>query len=142
MGSYNSKLDYNKLEESLVVANTPMYLYSSFTRNQSILDLGSSHTDKDLIELFYKEFGDIRTFRNIVNLYALIVAISYKESTDVNAFFHKLKNTDLKWATELANIFFSKASFTSITDISAHPNLTITFNTDDVSSEVQNFNFK
>jgi hypothetical protein len=124
--SYEKILDYNKLEEVVIVSNTASYLYSNFQRNQSILDLSTLFTDQELIGFFYKELNEKDGFRRLVNLYAIIVALSFIDSSYSFSFFSNLRKLPtLNWASELAEIYFSRASYTNIEEVTISPRLVL-----------------
>ncbi len=140
MTPYEDILDYRNLEEIVIVANTPMFLYSNFQKNQSLLNFSFSFSDQQLIDFFYSEYNGKRTFRNLVNLYSCIVAISLKDSSYVYGFFKNLKSiNNLKWASELADIYFSKISYSIIPEENVLPNLT-TYNSLGADTQIVNFN--
>jgi hypothetical protein len=141
MKSYETILDYNKLEEIVIVANTSSYLYNNFQSNQSVIDLSYDFSDQELIQFFYSELNEERSFRNLVNLYAFVVALSLKDSVYVFSFFNNLKHMkDFKWSYELAQYYFFKASYTTITESAIQPTFSIEQSKED-TAEVEKLEF-
>jgi hypothetical protein len=139
MKNYTDIIDYNKLEQVVVVSNTPMYVYSNFQRNQSILELFTSYSDQELINFFYAEINGKRDLTNVTTLYALIVALSFKDSAYAAGFFINLKKMhDLKWASFFAEIYFSKTSFTFL-EKSVQPDYSVYEIIDATNNETINY---
>jgi hypothetical protein len=117
MKKYLEYIDYENLEQVCVVANTATYLYNNFQKSQPILILSTSFSDQELISFFFIEYNEKRTFKNLVTLYALIVAISFKNTSYSDSFFINLpQKKDIKWSFELSNIYFSKMKVVNIID--------------------------
>ncbi|MCW3109624.1 MAG: hypothetical protein JWQ09_4130 [Segetibacter sp.] len=141
INNYKETIDYNKLQQIVVVANTPMYLFSNFQGNQSVLELFSSLSDQELITAFYAELNNKRDLKNLVTLYALIVALWYKDSAYVDGFFTNLKNMhDVKWASSFSDLYFSKTSYSTF-EKTIQPNLSYYDSLDISNSESKQFEF-
>ena len=142
MKKYTEIIDYDKLQEILVVSNTPMYLFSSYQQNQSILDLFASYSDQNLIEFFYSELKNEKNLKNTTTLYALIVALFFKDSSYATGFFINLKKKpEIKWADIFADYYFSKTSFSTL-ERSIQPNLSYAGNSDASNTDTINFKFE
>lgn len=122
MERFQEYIDYESLEQIFAVANTPTYLYNGFLKNQTILVLSTSFSEEKLITFFFNAYNEKRTFRNLVTLYALVIAISLKGSSYTDSFFQNLpEKEDIKWSKELAIIYFSRMKVTNFIEYESIP---------------------
>lgn len=111
-------LDINNLSKILIVSNTPRFLYTKFLQEQSIVDFAFRNTDQEIIEIYYSFINKQKDIETCTILYSCIVSLSLKNSSYVVGFYKQLsENQDLKWAKQLAEIYFSNITLTSFDSI-------------------------
>lgn len=107
-------LNIEALESKLVFANTPTYLYKNFQRDNSVIKISSMLTFSklkkyfdELIQLDKKELDDL------VLIYAILIALTHKPHKEVKDFFEDLDSINLKWASDIKEIYYSKIKVTN-----------------------------
>ena len=110
--NWEKSLNIEKLKEITTIANSATFLYRTFTQNQSVLELAFSFSDQELIDMFYRKINEERNLENVSVVYALIIALSFHNTSYSSGFFRNLQeNHIVKWAEELSDIYFNKVSF-------------------------------
>lgn len=109
-----NNLDIKLLLDRLAFANTPSYLFKNFQMNSSVLLLSQKLTTEQLIENFKGlKVKHEKTMEEWTMLYAVIVALTFKPSHEVNEFFKKLKLVDIRWADKLSDLYFTNFKVTT-----------------------------
>lgn len=107
-------VNYAFLEEKVAFANTPMYLYQNFRRDDSIIRLASANSTYELQHLLsYLIENGTKDLNNLVLIYSIIIALTFKNPKEVDPFFEKLSDTKIKWAKEISDIYFSNVKMNS-----------------------------
>lgn len=111
-----SKLDYEGLSRAFMVANTPLFLYKRLRENESVRLISASYDTKTLINIFNKivASSNLSKLENIILVYAVLSALSYKTIKEVGVFFKSLPKYRLKWFAEFSDIYIGT---TRITDL-------------------------
>lgn len=103
-------IDLNILNEphlvrNYLVANTPGYLYRNYRSDASVLEMASRNTIEDLISLAVKtENATQRTLREVVFAYAAIVALTFKNHSEVLKKTKDVSFVNLEWANKLLEL--------------------------------------
>ena len=89
------KININKdsLRQWYLFANTPYYLFKHFKEAPEIANISDAYKDNPslLIQTFKDSIQkDLKDFDNLVEIYLLIVALSFFDSQEVRDFFSKL----------------------------------------------------
>lgn len=103
-------IDLEGLKEILIFANTPLYLYKNFRKNEAVQTLAKVYSPEDLIRYFdYNLENATVSFNNLTLAYAMLIALSLKEYDQVISFFNRLDSYSIKWAKELKYIFLKSS---------------------------------
>ena len=98
-------LNFDELIAYYIFANTPYYLFKNFKNDNSIKDISQKYPANHMINefniIYDTESNDIK---QKVKIYALLVALSYKEYSETKDFFIKLHINHFKWVKEFKNI--------------------------------------
>ena len=96
-----------------------MYLYKHFREDPTIQQLGKTYSTQELMESFSMILPDIHeAVDNLVVLYAIIMALTFKKYQDVREFFVGLSSySNIQWANALKNLFMSLSKITEIYEI-------------------------
>ena len=107
-----SRLDLDTLKGKIILANVPSYLYRHFRADASVQFLAESPTES-LIKFFNSLVKKKdKSFDTIAVCYAIIVALTFKEYSQVRYFFDKLETYDLEWLPEIKAIYLSSVRIT------------------------------
>ncbi len=126
MTDFNLIINYSFLEDKLAFANTPLYLYQNYRRDDSILRLANRYSTNELQNFFDSLLAiDTKELEIFVFLYSVVIALSYKNPKEVELFFKKLPDINLKWGKEISDIYFSriKSNNDSHFDLKYLPNI-------------------
>lgn len=108
-------LNYNRLGEVLTISNTINFLYKRFIGEPGILSLYSDFETKELIEKFVDVYKGEKKFHQIIDMYSVIFALSFKADTYADEFFNTLERLDdIKWNKEIVEIFMNKQKVTFV----------------------------
>jgi len=104
----NLNLHYDALRKWYLFANTPLYLYKHFREEQSVQVLASTYSSSQLIKSFSGVAAQgLNNIDDLIRLYAIIFALTFKDYSDVRSFFENLAEYPLKWSSEIRNIYLN-----------------------------------
>jgi len=102
------------LKEIFLLANTPSYLYKNFRQNNSINRLSQKYEAQELITYFKVTAESEKIiFDDVITIYALLVAMSFKEYGVIKKFLSEMGKYQLEWLDELKTIIISNVRVTS-----------------------------
>lgn len=114
-------LDFNSLTRIFILSNTPLYLYKNFRRNQTVQELSTRYGSSSLIEFVEQAVVEKKlTLEKLVSIYSVIIALSFKNYSEVVDFFNRLDRFEIQWSKELKEIWLSKARITEIKKYNAN----------------------
>lgn len=90
-----------------IVSNTPLYLFKNFKSNSIVQNLSKISSTKELIDRFNFLIKNDLSADSLTELYAIIVALTMKDSFEAHQFFMDLDKYDVKWFNNLKNIYLS-----------------------------------
>ncbi len=110
-------LNLEELKIKFFAANTPFYLYEHFSKNASVMQLSLNYTSEILIKYFKniarKKIDDLET---LVKIYAVVIALTLKEYSEVFSFIKSLGSYRFRWFNEIKEIFMSQSSTSQFHD--------------------------
>jgi len=85
-------INYDSLRRAYIYANTAHYLYQNFRSDESVKRLADTTNLEDLVRMYEEAVPEAQnSLMDAVTVYALVIAISYKEYDDeVRRFFKQL----------------------------------------------------
>jgi hypothetical protein len=110
MKTIKETININYLSERLGFANTPAYLYKHFKQDTSIYDLSKLYSTTELMSFLKDSFNSSNSLENLTVLYAIIIALTYKQEEEVKPIFEALKSSSIRWADKISDIYFSNNS--------------------------------
>jgi len=99
-------IDRKRIFEILILSSTPYYFYEQMLQNENIRSLSNHNSTDELIQMF-KRFSQRITPSNLIYIYAIIFALTYKNPEEVRQFFEKLETTKIRWSRHISHIYFS-----------------------------------
>jgi len=98
----SSILNEPQLARTYLVANTPSYLLRHYRAEPSVYDLATRNTVDDLVS-FASEVAndDKRKLKEVVFAYATIVALTFKNQSEVNEKLTNISFQKLDWAEKI-----------------------------------------
>jgi hypothetical protein len=103
------KLNIDNLAQILILSNTPYYLFKKFSNDESVKSLAFDNSSEKLINFFYAYIKrNIKKTEELVVLYSIIVALSFKTKREVSEFFNQLDKLNIKWGNYFKNIYLSR----------------------------------
>jgi len=115
-----TEIDIESLRQWYLFANTPYYLYRHFKEDPGLGDLAQKYKSnhKILLEAFEESLKrDLHVFDNVVEVYALIMVLSFFDTPEVITFFEKLEQYPLQWAKDLNEIYLDSIRAESIVTV-------------------------
>lgn len=107
-------LNIEALETKLVFANTPTYLYKNFQRDNSVIKISTLLTFSELKKSFDEAMQlEKKELDDLVLIYAILIALTHKPNLEVQKFFNDLAEVNLKWASDIKEIYQSKIKVTN-----------------------------
>lgn len=95
-------LDLESLRQIKILSNTPAYLYKHFKNNNSVQRLASSSSVDDLKSILeYLKNRKRKSNDYEVKVYAVAVALGFKEYGEVRNLLVMLDSFNIKWMREL-----------------------------------------
>lgn len=124
------KLYSNNLTDIYMVSNTPLYLFEAMRRSSAVSYLSQKNEDELISEFDNRINVPITLTNQIAELYAIVIALTYKNSEKVDTFFEgRISTIKFEWFSKIAEYYFSnKSNETSIFNI-PNQNLKDTHNT-------------
>lgn len=111
-------LDISSLEETFISANTPLYIYKNFRKNNSIQNLAEMFDSDYLIKLFNTLVREKRKdLETLIFIYSVIIALTFKDYFKVKRFFSKLDAYRLEWSKELKEIVLTNSKITQMAQV-------------------------
>lgn len=108
-------LDLDSLRQIRLVSNTPAYLYKHFRRNGSLQRFADSCSATDLAEMLDSlEQRKRKTGNYEITLYAIAVALSLKDYSEVRTLLNRLSKFDIKWMPEIKQLVSELSTVTQI----------------------------
>lgn len=102
------------LKEIFLVANTPSYLYKNFRQNNSINRLSQKYKTQELITYFESTAKSEKiVFDDVITIYALVVALSFKNYDEIKEFLIEMGKYRLEWLDEFKKNIISKVTITN-----------------------------
>jgi hypothetical protein len=84
------------------VANTPVYLYHNYLRDDSVRELARESTPSELVALFNERLlHEPRTVEDVAVAYAVVVAATQRDYDDAMTILSQLQLTSLDWAADI-----------------------------------------
>ncbi len=102
-------LDIDLLSQYLIISNTPYFLFKKFSNDDSVMHLESNFSTKELSKIFDEYTKKEKTGENMVIIYAIITALSFKPYSEVEGIFKEIDKKNIKWLNYFKDIFFSKS---------------------------------
>ena len=99
---------YNKtLTEIYLASNTPLSLFDFYRNNSIVQDLSQRYSSEELIKEFYlRAERPITSVEQIAEIYTLFVALTFKENSEVNHFFEKVRDMiSFEWFSSLSKYY-------------------------------------
>lgn len=104
------KLNYKRLLEIYLFANTCNYLFKHFRNEDSVRQFADNRNTKDLKMLFNDKIRDIKNIYTLLDIYTIIIAFTYKDyNDDAKEFFEHLDTYNIEWFKDLKSIYLSFA---------------------------------
>lgn len=108
-------LDLETLKEIFIVSNTPLYLYKNFRKNGTVQGLSNRYSTYTLIKFFETAINNQNdNLDRLVSIYSIIIALTFKDYSEIHHFFNKLDSYEIEWSKELKAIFMSSVEITQI----------------------------
>jgi hypothetical protein len=102
----DKRLDVASLKDSFVFANTPSFLYKKFRSEASVQNLAENCSSNELVASFDELAKQKRRdLDGVVELYAIISALSLQDSPEAKRFFETLDKTGIPWGDELRLLY-------------------------------------
>lgn len=111
-------LNTESLSDIVILSNTPSFLFERFKRDSSIQNLSDVLTAQELLKKSI-EFGEKEEvnpdsrFLNRVKAYAYLVAIFFKNASEINTAIKNEKTPKFLWADEIINLITTNSFFCS-----------------------------
>lgn len=104
-------INYDSLRRAYIYANTAHYLHKNFRSNESVKRLADTTSLEDLVRMYEEAVPEaMNSLMDAVTVYALVIAISYKEyDGNVRQFFKQLDQCPLEWMIDLKDMCTAKA---------------------------------
>lgn len=100
-------LDYENLSQWLIFANIPQYLYSHFREDLTVQVLARNNSLEQLITIYNEresKLDSIPSIKSLVEIYSILIAVSFKTSSEIILFYEKISLTNnIKWIEKIAN---------------------------------------
>jgi len=100
-------LDYDNLSQWLIFANIPEYLYRHFQENLTVQLLAKNYNLEQLINIYNEKeskLDSIPSIKSLVEIYSILIAVSFKTSSEIILFYEKISLTNnIKWIEKIAN---------------------------------------
>lgn len=102
--------NYDTLKRAYIYANTAHYLYKNFRSDESVKRLADKTNIEDLFRMYEEAVPEaLNSVTDAVTVYALVIAISYKEyDSKVRRFFKQLDQCPLEWMMDLKDMLTAK----------------------------------
>ena len=107
-----TKLTFKDIPKSIVdtyyLANTTSFLYSMLRKDFYIVNYLSQRPASELINFFNeKKNKPIAKMDEMAMMYAIIVALTFKERKEVEGFFADVSKIKYEWFSDLVNLYFT-----------------------------------
>ena len=110
------KLDLETLREIFIYANTPKYLYKNLKKDTSVQFIANNNSTDVLITAFNEFLAQASNdCDKAVQLYVILVALTFKNYSEVRPFFQTLLSNKFRWVKEISETFLSEAEITNET---------------------------
>jgi hypothetical protein len=107
-------IDFKKLSEVFLFANTPIYLYTHFRKDASVQNLAKTCSTNELTDCLGSLLTEpVKDLTSAVKAYAVLVSLSLKPAQELG----RLKNyttTNLEWFSRLKSLVFEDAPTTNV----------------------------
>jgi hypothetical protein len=104
------ELNLESIKEIFILANIPMYIYKHFKEDSSIQFLSKKYSTNEFIDFYNKlTENEITELDDIVIIYSILMAISFKNYNEINQFFEDIKPIEIRWFNKLKEIIQSLA---------------------------------
>lgn len=101
------KLDLERIMEIFIYASTPRYLYKHLKGNNSVRLIAESNSTEELITTFKSKLNEITIFESALQLYAILIALTFKSYLETKLFFQSLTSEKFRWVKEISEICLS-----------------------------------
>ena len=125
------RLYSQQLTDIYVVSNTPSFLYEKLKQSPIVNDILAKVDKEKLFDEFQHRISNpINKQSEIAELYAVLIAISFKSGEDIVGFFRSVKDSiKYEWFSKIAEFCLSQQSanntFTYSVNPSSHFDITV-----------------
>ena len=99
-------IDIEVLKRTYLFANTAAQLYRHFRENTSLQNLAKTERPEILVEEYKKRTEkDERSIGDVVEAYAILIAITFYDYKEAKKTFKKFDLSKLEWGKELEDIY-------------------------------------
>lgn len=105
----NMQINLENLKEVYLISNTASFLYSGFSKEESLLELKSTTSQQDLINQFHEiTKKEIDKIDDLVLAYAFFIAILLFDNEITFGFLNTEGNINFEWFPELKHLYLSR----------------------------------
>ena len=141
-----SALNLEQLGMVYLVANTPSYLYRHFRLDSSIQEVARGSSVEELNAAIKEKLSiptERRTIEDIVLIYALLVALTFKDQVEVERSITSIELTTVDWGKKILDIWKnSSGPTTKVMNFRINPKVQIPNNNVEVNSNNIVLNFE
>jgi len=110
-------INLETLKKWYYLANTPFYLFKHFREEPSIEKLSKDFNSEELINIYNDMISKINdNDEYIIYIYAIIIALTFKEDTIVKDFINRLDSCKLQWFDVIKYIYESNYVKTTLSE--------------------------
>lgn len=105
----NIQIDIENLKETYLISNTASFLYNSYSKDESILELKKIYSQQELIKKFEDiTKSEINTIDELVLAYAIYISILQYDNETTFEFLNVIGNINFEWFPELKHLYLSR----------------------------------
>lgn len=100
--------NFEKIKQHYYFANTPNYLFKKLREEQTVEEFAKNNNVENLVKIFNDYLKENRLeVDDLIFMYVIIVALTFKSKQDVTKFFEKLDDYQIEWFKEFKNIYLN-----------------------------------
>jgi hypothetical protein len=93
-----------------MISNSPLFFYRAIRQENSIQELSKQSTESLIKEFTARAGSELSTVKELVEIYSIYIALTYKPCEEVLGFFEDSKKITYEWFSKIAEIFLFEAS--------------------------------
>lgn len=99
----------SEVSEIFLYSNNAKYFYKNLRDIEELRTIANESSSLELILLFFNSFTFVsKRYTDLIIIYIALIALTYKNHSEVSTFFEAAKKINVKWVAELVQLYLDQ----------------------------------